>query len=50
VRQGEARLVFLAYLEVHVEFTDDLGPVWAINSDCIDWENGTFEGPFRGLL
>ena len=41
--KGDER--FLAYLEVQVEFTGDLGPVWAVNSYGVDREVGPFEGP-----
>ena len=41
---------FLAHLEVQIKFTDDLGPVWAVNGYGVDREVGSFEGPSRGCL
>jgi len=40
----------LTHLEVQIEFTNDLGPVWAVNSYCINWEVGPFERPLRSIL
>ena len=37
---------FPAYLEVHIKFADDLGFRWAVDGYCVDWEVGSFEGPF----
>ena len=39
---------FQAHLEVQIEFTDDLGPVRAVNGYGVNREAGPFEGPFRG--
>ena len=33
-----------AYLEVQIEFADDLGSIWAVDGHCVDWEVGSFEG------
>jgi hypothetical protein len=41
---------FLAHLEVQIKFTDDLGSVWTMNGYGVDWEVGSFEGPFCGRL
>ena len=37
---------FTAYLEVQIKFADDLGFRWAVDGYCVDWEVGSFEGPF----
>ena len=40
----------LAHLKVQIKFTDDLGPLWAVNGYGVNWEFVPFEGPFRGRL
>ena len=40
----------LTHLELQVKFTDDLGPLWAVNGHGVDWEFVPFEDPFRGRL
>lgn len=40
----------LAHLEVQIKFADDLCTAWAVNGYSVDWEVGSFEGPFGGGL
>ena len=40
----------LAHLEVQIKFTDDLGPLWAVNGHGVDEKFMSFEGPCRARL
>ena len=36
----------LAYLEVQIKFSDDLGSIWAVDGYGVDWKVGPLEGTF----